>query len=132
MITQQFQLFKTRVSCDTGVLNRDIYITEWFEDWSRRLFLLENGELALGNYVDYDKNSKPYGVTKLVGRGFPHYQLIYQKAFENIYGLKHYQAVQHAFLKESLLDMSYVLVNRNQVTGEYTFYQGEDIEKLFS
>jgi hypothetical protein len=132
MITQQFQLFKTRESHDTEVLNRDIYITKWFEDSTRRLLLLENGELALGNYVDYHRFGKPEGAIKLVGRGFPHYFLVYQRAFENIYELKNYQIAQHAFLKEDLLDMSYVLVNRNQVTGEYTFYQGDDIEKLFS
>lgn len=131
MITQQFQLFSTEESHDIGIRDRDVYITKWFEDWTRRLFLLENGELALGNYVDYHRFGKPEGARKLIGRGFPHYILIYQRSFENIYELKNYQISQHAFLEKDLIDMSYVLVNRNQVTGEYTFYQGDDIEKLF-
>lgn len=131
MITQQFQLFKTEESRDREIRDRDVYITKWFEDWTRRLFLLENGELALGNYVDYHRFGKPEGAGKLIGRGFPHYILIYQRSFENIYELKLYQISQHAFLEKDLIDMSYVLVNRNQDTGEYSFYQGDDIEKLF-
>ncbi len=95
------------------------------------LALLESGELALGNYVDYHRFGKPEGAGKLIGRGFPHYILIYQRSFENIYELKNYQISQHAFLEKDLIDMSYVLVNRNQDTGEYSFYQGDDIEKLF-
>lgn len=127
-----FQLFSTDVSYNDSVLNRDIYITEWFEEWAERLFLLESGELALGNYVHYTTCGKPSdGKAKLIGRGFPHYTLTYKRAFDNIYELKNYQISQHAFLEKDLLDMSCVLVNRNQVTGEYTFYQGDDIGKLF-
>jgi hypothetical protein len=42
-----FQLFTTDNDNDGEVLNRDIYITEWFEDWNERIFLLESEELAL-------------------------------------------------------------------------------------
>lgn len=132
MITQQFQLFSTSVNRDGAVENRDIYITEWFEEWNERIFLLESGELALGNYVHYTTCGKPsVGKARLIGRGFPHYTLTYNRAFDNMCDLKNYQIGQHAFLKKALLDMSYVLVNRNQDTGEYTFFQGDDIEKLF-
>ena len=131
MITQQFQLFTTVDLCNIGVKNRDIYITEWFEEWDERIFLLESGELALGNYVHYTTCQKPVGKAKLIGRGVSHYSLTYKWAFDSIREIKEFQVRQEVDLKKDLLDMSHVLVNRNQVTGEYSFYQGDDIEKLF-
>lgn len=127
-----FQLFTTDNDNAGEVLNRDIYITEWFEDWNERIFLLESGELALGNYVHYATCDKPCGKGKLVGRGVAHFVLTYEKGFDDIDEVKELQTQQSINLKKSLLDMSYVLVNRNQDTGEYSFYQGDDIEKLFS
>ncbi len=116
-----FQLFTTDNDNDGEVLNRDIYITEWFEDWNERIFLLESGELALGNYVHYTTCQKPVGKAKLIGRGVSHYSLTYKWAFDSIRGIKEFQVRREVDLKKGLLDMSYVLVNRNQNTGEYTF-----------
>jgi hypothetical protein len=131
MPAQQFQLFAVRPYCNDRVLNRDIYLTEQLTSWESRLFLLENGELALGNYVHYDVGDPPEEKSKRIGRGFPHYKLDYVKSFDSWGELRKFQIEQTIDLKKLLVEMSYVLVNRDPSTGEYSFYQGAEIEMLF-
>lgn len=131
MSTQQLQLFAVRPYYNNHVLNRDIYLTERLTNWESRLFLLENGELALGNYVHYDVCDPPKEKAKLIGRGFPHYKLDYVKSFDSWSELRKFQIEQTIDLKKLLVEMSYVLVNRDPSTGEYNFYQGAEIEVLF-
>ena len=131
MPEQQLQLFAVYPYHNDYVLNRDIYLTERLTSWESRLFLLENGELALGNYVHYDVCGPPKEKSKRIGRGFPHYKLDYVKSFDSWGELRKFQIEQTIDLKKLLVEMSYVLVNRDPSTGEYSFYQGAEIEMLF-
>jgi hypothetical protein len=128
MRTEQFQLFVVEYLRDGQASGRDLYITKWFEDWEERIFLLESGELALVNYVHYTTCPPPPATeeAKLVGRGFALHSLCFRESSNSIESIKKLPNI-----KEHLMNMVYVLIERSPTTGEYKLYQGEDIEKLF-
>ncbi len=128
MRKDQFQLFTVEYLCDEQASGRDLYITRWFETWYERIFLLESGELALVNYVHYTTCPPPPATeeAKLVGRGFAHHGLNFRGSSNSVESIKKLPNI-----KEHLMNMVYVLIERSPTTGEYKLYQGEDIEKLF-
>lgn len=128
MRRDQFQLFSVEYLRDERAEGRDLYITQWFEDWHERIFLLNSGELALVNYVHYTTCPPPPATeeAKLVGRGFAHFNLIFRESSNSIENIKNLPNI-----KENLMNMRYVLIERSPTTGYYKLYQGEDIENLF-
>lgn len=101
MRKEQFQLFTATSDNNDRVVNKDIYITEWFEEWCERIFLLESGELALGNYVHHETCGKPRGKAKLIGRGFAHYTLEHLWSFGSFYEIKEFQVQRCVNLKKT-------------------------------
>lgn len=129
MSQKEFRLFGANPQVDPRAVNKSLYLTEHFDSYTQRIYLLESGELALIDYVDYGDYQLPTQVVngKLVGKGVSHYYLQELKSFDSLA-----EAIKHpTLLKSKLINMSQVLIRRNSYTGYYELIQGKDIEDIF-
>lgn len=129
MSQKEYRLFSAEQYFDDRVANSSLHLTEKFESYIQRIYLLNSGELALVDYVNYGDGPLPNDVAngKLVGKGVSHYSLWLMESFDSLT-----EAIEHPLLlKSKLINMSQVLVKRNSYTGYYELIQGADIEDIF-
>lgn len=129
MSRKEYRLFGADSYVDLWAANSPLYLTEQFERYTQRIYLLESGTLALVDYADYKHYELPNDVLngKLVGKGVGHYILNELASFDSLA-----EAVKHpVLLKSKLINMSQVLVRRNSYTGYYELVQGKDIDDIF-
>lgn len=129
MSQKEYRLFSVEHQVDDRAANRSLHLTEKFESYIQRVYLLNSGELALVDYVDYGDYPLPTSVAngKLVGKGVAHYYLRELLSFDSLT-----EAIKHpVLLKSKLINMSQVLVKRNSYTGYYELIQGADIDDIF-
>jgi hypothetical protein len=129
MSQKEYRLFSAEQTVDGGAMNKWLYLTRRFENYAQRVYLLNSGELALVDYVDYGDYTVPQEVLagKTVGKGVSHYYLRELKSFDSFTEIfKH-----PILLKSKIINMSQVLVRRNSYTGYYELVQGKDIDDIF-
>ena len=129
MSRKEYRLFGADSYVDPWATDRLLYLTKQFESYAQRIYLLESGELALVDFVDYKHYELPNDVLngKLVGKGVAHYTLYELAPFDSLA-----EAVRHpVLLKSKLINMSQILVRRNSYTGYYELVQGKDIDDIF-
>lgn len=129
MSQKEYRLFSAEHQSDDKAVNKWLYLTTEFNKYFRRIYLLDSGELALVDFVDYGDYPLPNDVAngKLVGKGVSHYSLWLMESFDSLT-----EAIKHPLLlKSKLVDMSQVLVRRNSYTGYYELVQGKDIDDIF-
>jgi hypothetical protein len=129
MSQHEYKLFGVEQPFDDDAGNNWLYLTKEFNKYYQRIYLLNSGQLALADYVNYRCGRLPEDVAngKLVGKGVMHNFLRQLGYFGSIT-----EALNHPLLlKSKLIDMSQVLIKRSSDTGYYELIQREELEAIF-